>query len=451
MKLFRRSRSLCLDKRSVAGLLLLATSLGLTQPTLASPYAEPKAVEASPQALAAELKQEAVRAAVSIAEAYPTDPLAFALLGSAYYNTGNSDEATVNLRKCLTLNPNLSDAYEVLARVAYDRGELEESVRLFQEALKRGPSSVNALSRLGRAQMDLGRTEESIETLRKATQLPQATSESFYLLGQAYLQIRDYARAKESFQKATLISADHTQAYFGLYTACNRLGQSEESARYREQFLRLEARDRKDLTDRNAESEALTGLPFVRQTVAQTLFGAGQIYKSHEQPAMASKFLRRAAVLDEESMTYRSALEAFYIQRKALAEGVTVFEQLVSEQPKNRYNHMFLGRLHNRLDHFEAAERCFQKVQELAPDWAEGYRALTELYLRTNRRLPESRVMAQRAVDLEPKASHYYFLAVACVKNQDRSAAAEALKKAVSLNPGELKYQQFLQQLQKTP
>ncbi len=455
MKLFRRGKSLSLKDRSavaaVVAVLLLATTRCVGQANPGSPTTEPKTHGSSPQALAAELKQEAVQVAVSIAEAYPTDPLAFALLGSAYYNTGRSDEAAVNLRKCLALNPGLADAYEVLAQVAYDRGEIDESVRLFQETLKRSPASITAMSRLGRALMDLGRTEESVETLRKATKLPQATSESFYLLGQAYLQGRDYARAKESFMQATQISAEHTQAYFGLYTACSRLGQSEESARYREQFLKFEARDRKDLTDRNAEADTLTGLPFVRQTVAQTLFGAGQIYKSHEQPTMASKFFRRAALLDEESIIYRSALEAIYLQRKSFAEGVTVFEQLVAEQPNNYFNHIFLGRLHNRLDHFEAAERCFQKVQELAPKWAEGYRAQAELYLRTNRRLPESRVMAQRAADLEPKASHYHLLAVACVKNQDRSAAVEALKQAVSLNPGELKYQQFLQQLQKTP
>ncbi|MCZ7638384.1 MAG: tetratricopeptide repeat protein [Verrucomicrobia bacterium] len=87
--------------------------------------------------------------------------------------------------------------------------------------------------------MDLGRTAEAIEALQRAVRLPEPTSESYYLLGQASLQSGDYLRAKESFQRAIVLLPDHTQAVFGLYTACLRLGLTEEAARYREQFQRL--------------------------------------------------------------------------------------------------------------------------------------------------------------------------------------------------------------------
>src|SRR5207253_1260492 len=161
---------------------------------------------------------------------------------------------------------------------------------------------------------------------------------------------------------------DHTQAFFGLYTACMRLGQTEEAGRYREQFVKLEAVDRKDLTDRSAREDTLTGLPMVRETVARTIFGAAQIYRVHEQTG-------------------------------------------------------------------KAAEQCFQKVQQLAPQWAEGYRALAELYLRANRKTDQARVLAGKVLELEPSGSHYYLLAVACLKNNDRTGALEAVKKALALNP----------------
>src|SRR5262245_12238996 len=83
-----------------------------------------------PQTEAAGLKREAVAVARQVAEAYPGDALTYTLLGSAYYNTGQSDEATKQLRRCLELNPGLADAYDILARVAYERGELDEAVRL---------------------------------------------------------------------------------------------------------------------------------------------------------------------------------------------------------------------------------------------------------------------------------------------------------------------------------
>ncbi|MSU35266.1 MAG: tetratricopeptide repeat protein [Pedosphaera sp.] len=404
-----------------------------------------------PQAEAADLKREAVTVAGQVAEAYPKDALTYALLGSAFYNTGRSDEATTNLQRCLELSPNMTEAYEILARVAYDKGEIDESARLCQEALKRGLATGEILNRLGRALMDLGRSEEAVQALQKAVHLPRPTSESSYLLGQAQLQSGDYAPAKGSFLRAIALLPDHTQAFFGLYTASMRLGQTEDAGRYREQFLKLEAVDRQDLTDRNAREDTRTGLSQVRETVARTLFGAAQIYRAHEQTGKAADLFRRSAALDADNPMYRSALEAFYVQTKEPTKGVRVFEQLVAEQPKNSLNYLFLGRLQGRLEQFEAAEQSFQKVQGLAPQWAEGYRALAELYLRANRKTNEVRALARKVVELEPSGSHYYFLAVACFKSNDRPGALEAARQALVLSPGEPKYQQFLQQVQQAP
>ena len=416
-----------------------------------APSADPGVGTAAPQAEAASLKREAVAVAGQVAEAYPKDALAYALLGSAYYNIGQSDEATQHLKKCLELSPDQADAYEILARVAYEKGELEETARLCQEGLKRGPATPEVLNRLGRAQMDSGRTEEAVRTLQQAVGLPRPTSESCYLLGQAQMQSGDFALAKEGFRQALGLLPDHTQAYFGLYTASLRLGQTEEAGRYREQFLKLEAIDRQTLTDQSARGDTLTGLPMVRETVARTLFGAAQIYRVHEQTGKAAELFRRSAALDADNPIYRSALEAFYVERKDPAEGVRVFEQLTAEQPENGLNYVFLVRLHVRLEHFEAAERSFQKVQALAPQWAEGSRALAELYLRANRKTDQAWVLARKVIEVEPSAPHYYLLAVACSRNNDRTGALEAVKKALALNPGEVKYQQFLQQLQPTP
>jgi tetratricopeptide (TPR) repeat protein len=394
------------------------------------------------------LKREAVAVALQVAETYPNDAFAHALLGSAYYNTGRSDEASKHLQKCLELNPGLADAYDILGRVAYEKGNLEDAIRLFEEALKRGPGNPEVLNRLGRAQMDLGRTEQAVQTLEQAVRAPQPLSESYYLLGQANLQSGNPARAKESFQRAIALLSDHTQAYFGLYTACLRLGQTDEAERYRGQFQKLEAIDRRTLTDRSAQQDTLTGLPMVRATVARTFFGAAQVYRAHDQTGKSVELLRKSASLDADNPVYRAGLEAYYVQRNALAEGAAVFDQLAKEQPQNPLNYLFLGRLHDRLNQLEAAEGAYRKVQELAPQLSDGYRSQAELYLRTNRKLTEARALAQKAVDLEPSGPHYYLLAAACVKNGDRAGALDAIKQATALDPGEKKYQELLQQLQ---
>jgi len=349
------------------------------------------------------------------------------------------------------LSPDQSEAYEILARVAYDKGNLEECVRLCREALKHGPANPEVLNQLGRALMDLGQTDEAIQALEQATRLPSASSQSYYLLGQAYLQSGNFAQGKQNFQRAIALLPDHTQAFFALYRACLGLGQTVEAQRYREQFVKLEETDRRSHADRSAQEDTLTGLPQVQNTVARTFFGAAQIYGVHQQPSKAAELLRRAAGLDAESPIYRAALEAHYVRGKALAEGVAVFEQLSSEQPDNRLNYFYLGRLHSRLDQIDAAAAAYRKVQELAPQWAEGYRALADLYLRANRNPAEVLVLARRAVELEPTASHQYLLAIACVKNNDRPAALKAIKQAVALAPQDKRYRDLLQQLDQAP
>jgi tetratricopeptide (TPR) repeat protein len=349
------------------------------------------------------------------------------------------------------LSPGQAEAYEILARVAYEKGQLEDTVRLCQDALKRGPANADVLNQLGRVWMDLGRTEEAIRTLQEAVRLPKPTSQSYYLLGQAQLQSGAHAPAKESFQRAIALLPQHTQAHFGLYTACVRLGQTEEAERYRQQFVKLEAVDRGTLTDRNAEEDTLSGLALVRKTVARTFFGAGQVYRVHEQSDKAAELFRKAASLDSENLMYRATLEALYVQGKKLTEGLAAFEQLAKEQPDNRLNQLFLGRMYGRLQQIDSAERAYRKVQELTPQWPEGFRALAELYLRANVKPAEARAMARRASELEPTGPHYYLLALACVKGDDRAGALEAIQKAVALSPGEKKYEELLRQLKGQP
>ncbi|HTG43026.1 MAG TPA: hypothetical protein VK633_00720, partial [Verrucomicrobiae bacterium] len=61
-----------------------------TQPAVIETNPKPAALDAEREAAA--LKEEAVRVAGRVAAGYPEDALTYALLGSAFYNTGRTDE-----------------------------------------------------------------------------------------------------------------------------------------------------------------------------------------------------------------------------------------------------------------------------------------------------------------------------------------------------------------------
>jgi tetratricopeptide (TPR) repeat protein len=401
-----------------------------------------------PLAQAAALKQEAVAVAREIVAVHPDQAISHALLGSAYYNVGQSREAVESLQRCIQLDPAQVEAYEILARVAYEKGELEEAVRLCRKGLESGRATGEILNRLGQSLLDLGRADEAIKVFEQAAGLPRVSSETHYLLGQACLQSGDYERAKAGFRAALARMPDHTQACFGLFTACARLGQAEEAARYREQFLQLEKSDRRTLTDRSAREDVLTGLPLVRQTVARTLFGAGQIRRLHGEKDQAAQLFLRAAKLDPDNGAWRASLESLYREAKAPSQAVEAFRKLVVEQPQNSLNHWFLGRAQAELGRFEAALQAYQQVQRLTPDRPDGHRSVAELCLRANREPAVALAAAERLLALDPSGPTHYLVAVARVRNGDRDGAVKAMEKAVRLSPEKPQFREFLEQLQ---
>jgi tetratricopeptide (TPR) repeat protein len=318
---------------------------------------------------------------------------------------------------------------------------------LFQEALKRGSPNADLLNRLGRAQLDLGKTEEAQTTLQQAVQRPDAPGESRFLLGQSYLQAGAFAKARECFQEVIQQIPDHTQAFFGLFTACTRLGLSDDADRYRKEFVRLEGSDRKSLSDSSIQPDSLSGVGFVRETVARTFAGAGQLYRAHGKLEQATEQFHKAALLDGSTPSYRASLESLFLQRKLPLEGIRLFEELTTANPTNYLNHLFLGRLQSKSGMFEPAEKSLLTVQKFVPGLPEGHRALGELYLRANRKLPEALAELSISVELDPSPPHFYLLSIACAKNKDPQGALNAIQQAIKLRPNEASYQKLREQL----
>ena len=78
---------------------------------------------------------------------------------------------------------------------------------------------------------------------------------------------------------------------------------------------------------------------------------------------------------------------------------------------------------------------------------AGGYVALAQFLLQSRRDLSEVKGLATRAAELEPIASNFFLLAIACQANQDADGAREAIQKAAELEPLNQEYQRFREYL----
>jgi tetratricopeptide (TPR) repeat protein len=118
-------------------------------------------------------------------------------------------------------------------------------------------------------------------------------------------------------------------------------------------------------------------------------------------------------------------------------------------EPDNMVSRLNTGVVLIQLKQFGNAEKIFREVITSAPKLSGGYRELAHLYLITGRNLAEALKLAKTAVALEEAAENYFILSWAYDRNGDVVNAGSTLKRAVELEPGNLRYRRMYEQIQK--
>jgi tetratricopeptide (TPR) repeat protein len=383
------------------------------------------------------LRKEQLDVALGLLAAFPDDTNTAFLIGMAYFEQGNVVDAEEFLGKSLKLQPLRADACDHLGRIALLKGQYDKALMLFQRAIENDPAMPGIHFRIAKAYVFLGKLEDAVLELQKDIEIFPEANQSYSLLGETYLQLKEHQKAKENFEAAIRIKPDYTKVYYGLATACARLGLKDESKESRQKFKQLEAEDQK--AGRHWR-QALEPLMVTRRSVAHTHTDIGRIYHEHGYPDRAEQLWQKAAILDPNNIECMFHLSTLYLKNRKLPDALKLYEQITQIDPENGISHFFIGNINAQLNRFDEAEKAYKKVIEVAPKRSDGYRALTQLCLQLNRNLPEAKKLAARAVELEPSAMHYFILAAACDKNGDRAGALAAIGRAVELDPDNTQY-----------
>jgi tetratricopeptide (TPR) repeat protein len=333
-----------------------------------------------------------------------------------------------------------------MGEVALDKGEYERSVELWQRVLEIDPKLSGVYNSLACALMCLGRAEEAIEAFQKDIEISGQSVHSQFMLGKQYQLLKEYEKARKCYETVIKMAPGYTQAYHGLATVCAMLGEKEKSKEFMETFRNLKDEEMKALKERDSRS---TDLASVRQIVAQAHTDVGQLYYLRRSSVKAEKLLQRAATLDAEQAGCRILLTSLYQQDGKVAQALQLHEQLAMIEPHNAIHHGNVGVLSIQLQRFDRAEKALRKAIDLAPKQSFGYHYIAYLYLKMNRKLPEARKMAEKAVALEKTGENFFILSWACNVNGDRASAMSAIQQAIKLEPGNIEYRQMYEQLKR--
>ena len=318
----------------------------------------------SPEATTDDFKQEAIRTAERLLEAFPSSAESLGVAARLQFAMGRSEEATRMWRRCLELDPGFAGAHFGLGLAAKNRGDLPEAISMFQKVMVLEPDEPRAPPYLAEALLKSGRAEEAAVLLDGHVHTQMPSVEAVVQLGQVYLHLEEYEKARQTFQ--TLIESDPTEmrAYWGLGRVFAKLGQRDEARQYLEKFRSLESADQQSLV---REVRTYVDTPVVRGVLIQALVESGQVYRNHGSLAEAERVWRKAAFLETKNAQCRRNLLSMYEEQNRDHDALRICEELCGIEPENPDHWLNVGLLNGRLQRVDEALEALEKAIQIDP------------------------------------------------------------------------------------
>jgi len=299
---------------------------------------------------------------------------------------------------------------------------------------------------IGRAWLELGEPQHAIKAFSAELGIsPQSTGGQYYL-SQAYLQLGDYRSAKRYLLQALAADPQHSDILYGLFMVSRRLGETEEARAYAKRFQQhkppsLDARD----------IDSAAHLTQVKKSAAALFQGMAKIYHDHGNLPKAAPLFQQVVNNDPNNLPVLRQLFSIYQRIDRRDAALQVAEQMALLEPRNPKLFQAAGTLALQINHFASAERAYQRLIELTPQSAVGYRGLAEVYIKAKQQPARALQNAEKAAALEPVAESYYLLCWAWLRNGDKQKALAAIDQAVLLAPMESRYFRLLEQIRSLP
>jgi Flp pilus assembly protein TadD len=114
-----------------------------------------------------------------------SDPLVWNGLGAVNISLGQTDDAIVNYRHALELDPNYASALSNLANALVAKGKIDEAVEACEKALRIRPNVAETHATLGRALLAKGNKDQAIAQAEQALRLDPANESAKRVLADA--------------------------------------------------------------------------------------------------------------------------------------------------------------------------------------------------------------------------------------------------------------------------
>lgn len=180
------------------------------------------------------------------------------------------------------------------------------------------------------------------------------------------------------------------------------------------------------------------GLPYLKTSIPIHHYGKvrGQA-RLEEKARLYLEIGKKKAAADPMNPKALSELGAQYLEMKAYAEAVSIFQQIETLQPDNPDIKADLGAALLRQGKFEAAEAALQRAVSLFPDHTDALFNLGAVFLKQGRYV-EAESVFSHILEIQPAHGNAHAAlgsAYLCINRIEE--AVLFLQKAIRLNPGD--------------
>ena len=138
------------------------------------------------------------------------------LKGSSLYKIGLHEEAYVNIKKCLNINPDSADSYFKLGNICQDTKKINEAELYYKKAISLKENYADAYANLGKLYKDILDFEKSKKYLDKALKINPKFSRAYNFLGSLAEAQNDIKKAKRYYKKASFLSSTFYEPLYNL-------------------------------------------------------------------------------------------------------------------------------------------------------------------------------------------------------------------------------------------
>lgn len=375
----------------------------------------------------------------------PRDPRIYNMIGVAFTQLGQTEEADKAYAQALAVDPNFVPARKNRAVNAFTRrhfqvaaSEFQSLVRLapndfvphlflglldmenldfksarprLSEARRLSPGNSQVLVPLTRVEFILGRRETALEWAREAKACSNITRSERFQLAAILAQFEANAEAEELFDALWQEQPDSYELGFNLALVQYRLGRLQAAL---QTLQELEAR---------------------RSLSGEMLNLRGWIYNKARRFREAERWLREAIKVEPDNPDHYLDLSTVLGNEGDLEAAIQVMSQGLKQGIDPARLKIQLGLLHQKRKDYSESEKWFREVLDRDPANRSAYLALANLLAATERQ-QEALALLEKGVRQLPSDALLHYMYGGQLLDAGRDEPAEAvLKKALQLNP----------------